>query len=848
MFSFPPFAFQRYEFLYLLALLPLFWLLQWRAFRSLFSFLSLLLHTVVLAVLVLAVAGLHTLKPGVSTAPLLAIDLSQSLTAAQRQWMHDTIVHTLQPVADTPTVVFAGQHRLTTWKEAEAMLTTPPATLQLDATNIEGAFTPLLASMRNRSVYLFSDGWETQADARSLASLLAEKALTVYPFSPPPPVAAPNVAMQRLSVPQTGAGGEAIPISVALDNTNSDSVLGELTVYRDDKVVWQQEVTLPPGASLFTHSLFLTGDGLIPLRAVFTPRSRQEDTIAQDDHASAWVAIEPQEKVLLLSARPQDNRYLEKALDNHGWNVTALDLASKPVAIPAPGSFKTVILNNVAKDKLPSALLNGLDEYVSRGGGLLMIGGEESLGLGGYKDTAVEKVLPVSLIPPQKPEQHTAMVLLIDTSGSMRKENKLQYAKEGIRAVVRNLKDTDLFGIIGFDREAFVVIPLEYLGKIREDIDYRLERLTASGGTYLLPALKEAQQQLDRYSVARKQVVILTDGETGGSGSDYLDLVTVMHRELKTTVSAIALGEEANLRLLSRIADYGGGAFHHTTDPSTLPEIFLDQLEEKPEEKTMVEKDLLPLPNADSPLLKGLDDRRMPPVKGYVEATLKNGARMDIALRADGKRPPLLASWTYGRGKTAAFTSDANGRWSAPWVAWDGFSKLWSQVVRWCIPEVQQKETHFAVELGHNDNGLVIDVFSYGASEEGRTATAKIMSRDGKESVLALDRLAPGHYQGALNTPQAGDYRVEVTTPDGEKMGPFGYTMPPRRVGEEPQPQANLPLLQALASATGGSVNPDVLTLAPRIGPPEQQPLLPYLIPLAMAVYFLELIVRRLAL
>jgi hypothetical protein len=72
--------------------------------------------------------------------------------------------------------------------------------------------------------------------------------------------------------------------------------------------------------------------------------------------------------------------------------------------------------------------------------------------------------------------------------------------------------------------------------------------------------------------------------------------------------------------------------------------------------------------------------------------------------------------------------------------------------------------------------------------------------------------------------------------------------MPPPRVGEEPQPQANAPLLQALASATGGSINPDVSTLVLPTGPPEQQPLLPYLIPLAMAVYFLELIVRRLAL
>src|SRR5262249_23141777 len=242
-------------------------------------------------------------------------------------------------------------------------------------------------------------------------------------------------------------------------------------------------------------------------------------------------------------------------------------------------------------------------------------------------------------------------------SGSMRKENKLLYAKEGARTVARNLKDTDLLGVIGFDRDPFVVVPLEYLGKIRNQFDDRLDQLKASGGTFLLPALQEAKRQLERQYATRKQIVILTDGETGGSGSDYLDLITVMRREEKITVSAIAVGEEANLRLLSRLADYGGGAFHHTTDPSTLPDLFLDEMEERGEEKTRREKELPPPPSAASPLLKGLDGRPSPPVKGYVETETKKGARLDMALRADSRRPPLLASWSYGQGKAVAFTS-----------------------------------------------------------------------------------------------------------------------------------------------------------------------------------------------
>jgi hypothetical protein len=108
-----------------------------------------------------------------------------------------------------------------------------------------------------------------------------------------------------------------------------------------------------------------------------------------------------------------------------------------------------------------------------------------------------------------------------------------------------------------------------------------------------------------------------------------------------------------------------------------------------------------------------------------------------------------------------------------------------------------------------------------------------------------LERLAPGHYQGGYPATMPGDYRVEVILPTGEKLGPLGYTLPPRHSVETPQPQANLPLLETLARATGGSVSPEVATLIQPTGPPEQRPLLPYLIPLAMALYFVELLVRR---
>ena len=845
----PPFAFSQPEFFPLFGLLPLFWLLQWRSLRSLGGFLSLLLHSLVLCVLILAVAGLHGLRPGSASAPLLAFDVSHSLTLAQREWMRETALEKLKPTPDTPTLLFAGSRQWLPWKEAEPLLLAPPTRLQLEESNLESALIGVLGKSPNRSIYLLSDGWETVGSAAPLLPLLAKRHQKLYPFPPPGVDEAPNIAIQRIGAPQTIQKGDSLAVSVALENTNSIPVQGALVLRQKEQVVWQKQVTLSPGASVLTHTLKLSESGLIPLRARFTPAQEAQDSRSQDNQAAAWVRVNQTDTVLLLSARKRDNRYLEQALTHRGLDVRSVNFSSRSTAVPAPESFSTVILNNVAKNKLPAAMLNRLRTYVQNGGGLIMVGGEASLGLGGYKNTPIEQALPVLLTPPQKEEKRTAVMLIIDKSGSMRRENRLLYAKSGVRGVARNLKNTDLFGVIGFDKESFPVIPLSYMGKIRNDIDGRIGRLKAAGGTYLLPALQEAKRQLERQHATRKHLIILTDGETGGSGSDYLDLVSVMHQELKMTISTIAVGQQPNLRLLSRLAEYGGGAFHHTTDPASLPDLFIGELEEKDEEKTMLEKDLTPIPNRRSPLLKDLSKRRLPKVKGYVESQLKKGARSDLSLHVNGSQPPLLASWSYGKGKAVAFTSDANGRWSAPWISWDGFSTFWEQIVRWSLQKKTQKDkkSDFVVELGHNEDGLVIDAFSHGSQEKGRSAIASIRRAARAAVSLPLDRLAPGHYQGVYTNTQPGDYLVELSLPSGETLGPLGYTLPVlRQKGEVPQPQPNRALLETLAQTTGGSLNPDISSLMQPLSEPEQQPFLPYLIPLAMGIYLLELLVRRL--
>ena len=857
----PPLEFSRPEALFLLALVPLFWLWQRQAVRQAFSSLSsallLLFHSLLLTLLIVSAADLRVVKKGQPSSPLLLIDVSNSLTAGQRDWIQTTIMQDLHPAADALVLPFAGNHSRLSWKEAQALLANPPSDLQPEETNLEKLLTSLVVedqagsqqSTRQqataRSAFLFTDGWETKGETRSILPLLAEKGLKIYPFAPPQAETLPNVSIPHLYMPQLATGGETIQVGISLENTNPHPVQGELTLHQGEKLLLRKDIALASGSSLIPHPLLLSKSGLIPLTASFSPQNAAEDTLAQDNQATSWVNVSAVQQVMLLSGQARDNRYLEQALSNRGLGVTAVALSDSPVNLPSLQSFGAVILNNVAKNRLPAALLASIEEYVNKGGGLIMVGGEKSLGLGGYKGSVVEKVLPIALKPPEKEERYTAVILILDKSGSMRKENKLLYAKEGAKTVAHNLKDSDLFGVIGFDKLPFVVVPLDYLGKRRETIPQRIDRLKPSGGTFLMPALLEAKRQLERKFALRKNIIILTDGETGGSGSDYLDLVRAMHYEQKMTISTVAVGDQPNLRLLSRLATYGGGAFHHTYDPTSLPNIFLGELEEKPEEKTLVEKRLTPVPTKTSPLLKGIADKLLPPVKGYVGTELKKKARLDLALRDEGKRQPLLASWSYGQGKTVAFTSDANGRWSAPWITWNLFSQFWAQVVDWSLPGKEKKEGDLGVDIGHDNGNLFVELFFYSETEDGLGALAQITGPHGKDIPLALERLAPGHYKGTYATKTEGDYRLQVTLPTGEDLGPLKYTLPPAHSAEVPKPLPNLDLLETIAKATGGSLPPDFASVPQPEGALETHPLLPYLISLAMALYLVELIVRR---
>jgi uncharacterized membrane protein len=618
-----------------------------------------------------------------------------------------------------------------------------------------------------------------------------------------------------------------------------------LILERNGQAFKTERVRLKPGSQLYTYETTLPDTASTSFRATFTPNRPEADNYAPDNHAVAAVAVRTKAKILLLNGRSGAGRYLEEIFKRQGFEVTS----RTPDAAPPPAGFGIIVLNNAEREKFPSAYLASIERHVAAGNGFLMLGTEASFAPEAYRGTAIESLLPVvPRDPPKREEKNRAVVLVIDKSGSMREDNRILYAQEAAKAVVRQLNDNDFVGVVGFDVTPFVIAPLSRVSSARRSFDGDIERLRAGGRTYLLPAINEAKRQLQNQDAAIKHVIILSDGETGGSGGDYIDLVHVMRSELKITVSAVAIGMEANLPLMKRITQYGGGFFHHIQDPRSLPRIVLQQLQDTPQQKEPPkERELVPVQEPRSELLAAVAQRNYPRVLGYMDTEIKRGAALDLSLPRDDGRAPLLASWRYGKGKAAALTMDMESRFSRNWIAWSGLQGFWDKVLDWLRPPVEPVPAHEA-RVSLVNLRPVLDLFVYDEASANSQFNFELAGRNGAISGI-LKRLAPGHFQALLPISIPGDYNIDLIELRSNRRIPVSsvsYTLPYNPNAELPRPGFNTALLEQLAEASGGQVNPPLSAIAPQssVSHRSASTRQPFIV-LAFVLFLLEVSLRK---
>lgn len=469
------------------------------------------------------------------------------------------------------------------------------------------------------------------------------------------------------------------PFEVTAEVWSTEDQTAELALMQDEfanALEPKKRVELREGKNLVKFKSEAKRAGATTYRVSLTKFDK--DTEKANNVAVTTAPVKGRPNILYVEGgllrEPGSAGHLKKALEHENMDVSARVPSGLPSTAKELEKFDLVIVSDVPAHLVGAAQMQALDTYVSSmGGGLIMAGGEDSFGSGGYQGTRMEQILPVRFDSEKiKDQPDIAIVLVIDRSGSMQGP-KLEAAKESARVTTEVLSPNDYIAVVAFDSEAQVFVRPQRAAR-RMQISAEISRLTSGGGTNIFPGLKEAYEILQGINAKVKHVIVLSDGEAPVDGIP--ELVQDM-RASRITVSCVGV-QGADRALLSMITDAGDGRLYMVEDLGALPKIFMTETHEA--QKSQLVEDLVHVRVAKKvEAIEGTGVEGAPALHGYV--TTKPKPTGETILISD-LGEPILARWRYGAGTSVAWTSDVKNRWSVDWIRWAGYPKFWAQVVR----------------------------------------------------------------------------------------------------------------------------------------------------------------------
>lgn len=651
-------------------------------------------------------------------------------------------------------------------------------------------------------IVVVSDGNQTAGDLASEAYRAKELGVKVSwrTFDQDP---TREIRVVGLSVPDDLKVGQPFEVTAEVWSTHAETV--SLTLRQDEfanALEPRKEVPLHEGVNrvVFKSEAKRAGATTFRLRlARYT-----DDTEKANNEAVMTAPVKGKPSVLYVEGgllrEPGSAGYLQRALERENIDVEVRGPRGLPATAKELERFDLVVVSDVPAHFVGAGQMNALDAYVrGYGGGLIMAGGDDSFGSGGYQNTKIEQIMPVRFdSEKQRDQPDIALMLVIDRSGSMTGP-KIEAAKESARVTAEVLSPNDILGVIAFDSEAQIYVkPQRAANKMR--ISQDIARLAPGGGTDIRPGLREAFEALQTIEAKVKHVILLSDGEAPYDG--LVDLVQDM-RAARITVSAVGVAG-ADRNLLSLITDNGDGRLYMTEDLGALPRIFMKETSEA--QKSQLVEDAITVRVAKRvETIEGTGVESAPPLRGYVSTKPKPTS--EVILVSD-LGEPILARWRHGAGMSVAWTSDVKNRWSQDWIAWNGYPRFWAQVVRTSMRRKAYDSYDMFTSIDDGRAQVVVDAID--ANDQfvnGLDTKLQVVdpATDQVKQTLAMDQTAAGRYVADFAIARYGSFLLRaIHSRDGktvaESLGSVSLPYPLEYLRTTPDDSA----LRQAAVVTGG--------------------------------------------
>jgi Mg-chelatase subunit ChlD len=531
-------------------------------------------------------------------------------------------------------------------------------------------------------ILVLSDGRWTGRDPASIASWAAARQVAID-YRCLERTRANDLAIDHIDAPSAVAPGESFLITGWIQCPSPQKVAYEL---RDrNRLIAKGEQHMASGLQRLTfrdradeggnhaYTLTVQGEGYDPVQG--------------NNQARVLVGIEGPKPILHVG-RTTDSG-LAKLLQKGGLKVQLSAPEACRWTIEDLTRYSALLLENVPAEMIGHNGMETLATWVKQtGAGLMMTGGRESYGPGGYHKSVLDPILPVSMeLRHEHRELSVAIVVALDRSGSMALpvaggRTKMDLANLGTIEVLNLLSPTSEFGCIAIDTVPHTIAPLAKVtdkaataAKIR-----KIESM--GGGIYVYEALVAASKMISTATAGTKHIVLFSDANDSEEAGDYQPLLEKITRA-GITVSVIGLGKNTDKdgALLEDIAKRGKGRCFFTDKAEELPRLFVQDTFVIAR-NTFLDEKVGVKETAGLALLTGRGMGLDTQVGGYNLCYLRPEANL-AGLTLDKYKAPLVASWNSGTGRVLCYTGEADGKYAGPIKDWDHVGDFYTSLVRW---------------------------------------------------------------------------------------------------------------------------------------------------------------------
>ncbi len=616
-----------------------------------------------------------------------------------------------------------------------------------------------------------------------------------------------EVLVEKIDLPNDIRQGQPFETRVVVqryqESNDNQPVQGTLRVTRRvgsrEELILNQEQSLDRDINVFPIRDVIEQPAGYTYQAEFIPKDPMADALQQNNRADAFTFVRGKGRILLIEdwAAPGEYSQLVECLRRNELEVeiqTSDQLFSSLAELQA---YDCVILAGVPRSSGESAenIANFSDEQIEMlvrnteqfGCGLLMLGGPNSMGAGGWANTELEKAMPVDFqIKNTKVDAVGALAMILHAS-EIAQGNYWQ--KRIARAALETLGPMDFCGIMqysgsfGSDRWLWGgQNGMIRVGPNRQAMVASLSGMTPGDMPDFQPAMQATLNSLKTTPASVKHMIIISDGDPVPPSNNILQAFSA--EQIKISTVAVGAHGPAGHQILQKIATTTGGNYYVASNAAALPRIFM-------REARRVSRPLVAEPEGGvqpqiiypHEIVQGLP-RDLPDLRGYVLSTVKESELVEVSIRANRPYEPenqtILASWTFGLGRTAVFSSDVGKRWAGRWVEWAGYDQFFTQLVRWTMRPTKS-DAKFTVAANYNGGQIEIVVNALTQNDEFLNfldMSAVAVGPDLKPLPVVMRQAAPGRYIGAFAADTAGSYLLNVSPGPGMAPLTTGVAVP----------------------------------------------------------------------